>query len=91
MKNLVLSLAFMLIGTFAFASSGDVNMENSLNSFTEKIEVIDNVPNIVETSCTVTASYEGNEISITSTCECTQTEACDKAYAILRVFVKLTE
>lgn len=73
MKNLIFSLAFVLAGIFAFANG---NIEKPISSDLE---------GFVETSCTVSVSFGDTNVSITATCDCTQTEACDRAYKVARL------
>ncbi len=37
------------------------------------------------TSCTVTVAFKKTNVTITNSCTCTQTEACDGAYKIARL------
>jgi hypothetical protein len=41
------------------------------------------------TSCTVTVQFGESTVTITNTCDCTQTAACDGAYAIARLATML--
>ncbi len=74
MKNLIFSLAFMLIGSFAFASN---SVEDSAELELEEMEVA--------ATCTVTLEFGKSKTVITITCDCTQTEACDRAYKVARL------
>jgi len=80
MKNLFLTVVFVLVGTFIFANG---NVEKSTTLKKEKIE------NFMRHSCTVTVSAGTTETSITISCDdCTELEACDAAYRIARLSVQ---
>lgn len=75
MKNLMFSLAFMLIVSFAFA-----NTKEYLNN--EKNE------KLVSECCIVTVSDESTGESATvRSCATTASEACDRAYARAKLAV----
>lgn len=76
MKNVFFALAFMLVGTFTFANN---SVENSTKLEKEKVETL------AENSCTVTVKFGESNVTITNTCDCTQTQACDGAYKIARL------
>lgn len=76
MKNVFFVIAFILLGTLTFANN---SIENSTKLVKEKVETLK------ETSCTVIVQFGESTSKITHTCDCTQTEACDAAYAIARL------
>lgn len=88
MKNLFLTIAVMLIGTFSFASS-EIVFDENLNS-SENLEssfilsmvdnTIESITTLLAECCTVTVSGGDGDATITK-CRTTYKEACDAAYA----------
>lgn len=77
MKKLILVCA-MAVGTMAFAKTGDVKTSNKIIKK-------------VATSCTVTVKFGKSNVTITNSCTCSQTAACDGAYKIARLAAQLAD
>lgn len=79
MKKLSLVIAFAFLGaTASFAKSG-------ISKSIIKTKAVA----AVETSCTVTVQFGKSKVTITNSCTCTQTQACDGAYKIARLATML--
>jgi len=93
MKALLFGM-FLLAGTTAAFASMNVNAKE-VKKF-DKARLIEIATlkkereNVVPNSCTVTISWMSSSgikssATITATCECTPTDACNSAYAIARL------
>jgi len=79
MKKISLVIAFAFLGvTASFAKSGIAKPAIKMKAVAS-----------VETSCTVTVQFGTSKVTITSSCACTQTQACDAAYKIARLATML--
>ena len=86
MKNVFFSLAFMLIGSFAFANTNEVKPATNVVAKevfvkSENTKSEDDKKN----SCTVNVHTSTRDVTITITCECTTGQACNQAYAIASI------
>ena len=84
MKNVIFSLAFMLIGTFAFANKNEV--KPATNQIAKEVFVkSENTKseNDKKNTCTVhITTPKGYDVTITISCDCTQQDACNAAYRV---------
>ena len=77
MKNVFFALAFMLVGTFAFANNSTTNFDKLLSQNVITVEYNDN-----EKTCTV--SYTNSHgVTFTSTAK-----TCTEAYENLSMFIE---
>jgi len=85
LKSLFLGI-FLLVGMAGAFAGVNASKGNKKTETVKKAE-FKNVRTWVPTSCTVKITYGSVNVSITASCTCKQTEACDQAYAIARLAV----
>ena len=79
MKNLLFSLALMLMTTFAFANTNEIMpIDNQMDIHS----IMNETDADKAATCKVTVNVGNMTITITVTCECTTKEACDKANSV---------
>ena len=96
MKKIGLLLSFVAIfSTASFAKTVDgnffkVKFENLVKKqdAAKKTEKLVKVEFVGHSSCTVSVTYGTKTVKITVECTCTQQEACDIAYSLLRGGIK---
>lgn len=86
MKNMFFSLACMLIGSFALANNNEIKPTNN-SGISKELVWIKKFKNDTDkkNSCTVTVKTGTRDVTITVTCECTTSSACNQAYAIATI------
>jgi hypothetical protein len=79
MKKISLLFAFMaFFGAASFANTKEVK---PMDKKIVKKETL------VKASCTVTVSYGSTTTKITTSCDCTQKQACDAAYKLATILL----
>lgn len=77
LKSGFIAAAMLLFATASFAKSSTKANTVALKNFGKK----------AINSCTVTVKSGKTSATITFSCDCTTGQACDKAYALAKVFV----
>lgn len=85
-----ISLSFLFLALFAvasFANNPVVPTTPTTNNSTEVQSTPQKDTQVDLVSCKVSVTAGGSVITVTSTCECTQVQACDAAYKAIRIFL----
>jgi hypothetical protein len=80
MKKISLLFAFVaLLSTASFAKGKKTDSKSIVKKEMKAA--------LKQKSCKVSVSYGGTTLTMTATCDCTQQQACDLAYAALSIVI----